>query len=40
MASIGRRYGLSVAQMQSANPRVNPKKIRPGQALIIPPARR
>lgn len=37
---IARRYGVSVNTVLSANPTVDPRRIRPGQSLVIPPANR
>jgi LysM repeat protein len=36
LASISRRYGVSVQAIVSANPGLNPNKIKPGQTLNIP----
>ena len=36
-ASIARRYNLKLTALQSANPTMDAKRLRPGQALIIPP---
>ena len=36
MYSIARKFGLSVAQLQAANPGVNPNYLYPGQVLNIP----
>jgi tetratricopeptide (TPR) repeat protein len=35
-ASIARRYRISIASLQSANPTIDSRRLRPGQALIIP----
>lgn len=37
--AIARRHGISIAELMSANSLTNPT-IRPGQRLIVPPARR
>ena len=34
--SIARSYGIKVADLLSANPGVDPRRLRPGQALVIP----
>ncbi len=34
--SIARTYGIKVADLLSANPGVDPRRLRPGQALVIP----
>ena len=36
--SIARSYGIKVADLLSANPGVDPRRLRPGQALVIPPS--
>lgn len=36
-ASIARRYGVGVNALLEANPRVNPRRMRAGQILTIPP---
>lgn len=38
-ASIARRYGLSARQLLEANPRLDARRLRPGQTLRLPPAR-
>ena len=35
-SSIARNYGIKVADLLSANPGVDPRRLRPGQALVIP----
>jgi len=35
-SSIARSYGIKVADLLSANPGVDPRRLRPGQALVIP----
>lgn len=35
-ASIARRYNIKVSALQSANPTMDAKRLRPGQALVIP----
>jgi tetratricopeptide (TPR) repeat protein len=37
-SSIARNYGIKVADLLSANPGVDPRRLRPGQALVIPPS--
>lgn len=37
MAGIAKKSGVSLAALQSVNPGVNPKKIRAGQTLNLPP---
>jgi len=34
--SIARTYGIKVTDLLSANPGVDPRRLRPGQALVIP----
>ena len=34
--SIARNYGIKVADLLSANPGVDPRRLRPGQSLVIP----
>ena len=34
--SIARSYGIKVANLLSANPGVDPRRLKPGQALVIP----
>jgi LysM repeat protein len=36
MAQVARRFGVSIAKLQAANPGVEPKRLRGGQALNIP----
>jgi LysM repeat protein len=36
LASIGRRYGVSLEALRSANPGLNPNKIKPGQSIVVP----
>ena len=36
MASIARRQGISLAALETANPGVNPKKLKAGQVLNLP----
>jgi LysM repeat protein len=36
MASVARRYGISLPKLQAANPTVNAKQMRAGQTLNIP----
>jgi membrane-bound lytic murein transglycosylase D len=38
MGAIARRYGVSMAAVQAANPGVHPRRLRVGQTLIIPRA--
>jgi len=35
-SSIARNYGIRVADLLSANPGVDPRRLRPGQPLVIP----
>jgi LysM repeat protein len=35
-SSIARSYGIKVADLLSANPGLDPRRLRPGQALVIP----
>jgi nucleoid-associated protein YgaU len=37
MAAIARKAGVSLPALQAANPGVNPKKLRAGQTLNLPP---
>lgn len=37
LASIARRYNVKLSALQSANPTMDAKRLRPGQALVIPP---
>jgi tetratricopeptide (TPR) repeat protein len=37
LASIARRYNVKLTALQSANPTMDAKRLRPGQALVIPP---
>lgn len=37
LAAIARSHGVSLAALQAANPGVNPKKLRAGQSLNLPP---
>jgi tetratricopeptide (TPR) repeat protein len=36
LASIARRYNVKLSSLQSANPTIDAKRLRPGQALVIP----
>lgn len=36
MAGIARRYRISVSALQAANPTIDARRMRPGQALVIP----
>ena len=36
LALIARRYGIKVSTLQTANPRVDARKLKPGQTLVIP----
>ena len=38
LAAIARKHGLSLGALQAVNPGVNPKKMRVGQVLNLPPA--
>jgi LysM repeat protein len=37
LASIARKYGVSLAALRAANPELNPKKLRVGEPLNLPP---
>ncbi len=37
LAAIARKHGLSITALEVANPGVNPKKLRVGQLLVLPP---
>ena len=37
MASIARKYNVRLPALQSANPHIDARRLRPGQALVIPP---
>jgi LysM repeat protein len=37
LSTIARRYNVRLSALQAANPTVDAKRLRPGQALIIPP---
>lgn len=39
MVTIARKYGVTTAQLQSANRNVDPRKLKPGQILTIPDRR-
>lgn len=39
MAAIARHYGISIERLQSANPRINPRKLLVGQTVVIPTGR-
>lgn len=34
---IAQRYGIKPAALQAANPRVDPRNLKPGQVLVLPP---
>lgn len=36
LAAIARQYGVSLEAVQAANPRVNPKRLRVGQTVVVP----
>jgi len=36
-AVIARRYNIKLSALQSANPSMDAKRLRPGQTLVIPP---
>jgi len=36
LASIARKQGISLAALESANPAVNPRKLKAGQVLNLP----
>ncbi|MEW6161616.1 MAG: LysM peptidoglycan-binding domain-containing protein [Verrucomicrobiota bacterium] len=37
LASIARKYGIALKDLQAANPGVNPKKLKVDQSITIPP---
>ena len=37
LASIARHYGVSLEALSAANPSANPRRLRPGQTLNLPP---
>ena len=37
LASIARKAGVSVTALEAANPGLNPRRLRPGQTLNLPP---
>lgn len=39
MATISRRYNVKLSALQHANPRVEPRRLRPGQVLNLPATR-
>lgn len=39
LAVIAKKYGVTVAQIQSANRSLDPRRLRPGQSVIIPDSR-
>ena len=38
LAAIARKYGISLNSLVAANPGLNPKKMRVGQTLNLPPS--
>ncbi|MCH5277433.1 MAG: LysM peptidoglycan-binding domain-containing protein [Desulfovibrionaceae bacterium] len=38
LASLSRRYGVSVAALSAANPQLNPRSLRVGQTITVPAA--
>jgi membrane-bound lytic murein transglycosylase D len=36
MWGISRRYGISLDELQAANPTVDPSRLRPGRELVVP----
>jgi LysM repeat protein len=36
LASVARRYDVRLESLMSANPSVNPRRLQPGQSLVIP----
>lgn len=36
LASLARRYNVKLESLQTANPSVNPRRLQPGQNLVIP----
>ncbi len=37
LAGIARQYGVKLEALSAANPDVNPRRLRPGQTLNVPP---
>jgi len=37
LGAIARRYGVKLEALIAANPGLNPRRLRPGQKLILPP---
>jgi tetratricopeptide (TPR) repeat protein len=37
LASVARKYNVRLSALQSANPKADAKRLRPGQVLVIPP---
>lgn len=37
LGSIARQYGVKLEAIQAANPGLNPRRLRPGQKVILPP---
>jgi tetratricopeptide (TPR) repeat protein len=37
LASIARQYGVRLEALSAANPKANPRHLRPGQTLMVPP---
>jgi LysM repeat protein len=35
--SIARQYGVKLEALLAANPRIEPRRLRPGQTLVVPP---
>jgi LysM repeat protein len=39
LSAIARKYGVNLSALQAANPGVDPRRLRPGHSLVIPPSR-
>lgn len=37
LAAIARKYGVSLASLEAANPQINPKRLRAGEPVNLPP---
>jgi len=37
LASIARQYGVKLEALNAANPKANPRRLRPGQTVNVPP---
>ena len=36
LSEIAEQYGIRTAELQAANPRVEPRRMRPGTRLVVP----